>query len=54
MIEALELACSEHDTNFRSLQEQMAALVLRLEEVADQEPGEEPVVHHQSAKPTIE
>jgi len=39
MVEALELACSEHDRNFRSLQEQMAAMVLRLEERADQEPG---------------
>jgi len=39
MIEALELACSEHDRNCRSLQEQMSALVLRLEERADQESG---------------
>jgi len=35
MIEALELACSEHDRNCRSLQEQMSALVLRLEAEAD-------------------
>jgi len=54
MLEALELACSEHDRNFRSLQEQMAAMVLRLEERADQDPGEEPVDRHQSANPTIE
>jgi len=40
MIEALELACSEHDRNCRSLQEQMSALVMRLEERADQESGE--------------
>jgi len=39
-IEALELACSEHDRNCRSLQEQMSVLVMRLEERADQEIGE--------------
>jgi len=50
MIEALELACSEHDRNCRSLQEQMSALVLRLEERADQESG----VESQHTPPTID
>ena len=39
-IEALELACSEHDRHCRSLQEQMSVLVMILEEAADQEIGE--------------
>ena len=46
LVKALELTCSEHDTNIHSLQEQITAMVLRLEKRADQELCEDLVKRH--------